>query len=95
MPCAMAGMARTPTTMWKPSRPNSPAITDRKYALMTPNCTTALYLLLAGLGIGEGDEVIAPECTWIGSVACITYQRATTCFCRCRPSALASHARDY
>lgn len=53
---------------------------DRKHALMTPNCTTALHLLLAGLGIGEGDEVIAPECTWIGSVAGITYQRATTVF---------------
>jgi perosamine synthetase len=49
---------------------------DRKHALMTPNCTTALHLLLAGLDIGEGDEVIAPECTWIGSTACITYQRA-------------------
>jgi perosamine synthetase len=45
---------------------------------MTPNCTTALHLLLAGLGIKDGDEVIAPECTWVGSVACITYQRATT-----------------
>jgi perosamine synthetase len=53
---------------------------DRAFALMTPNCTTALHLLLAGLGIGEGDEVIAPECTWIGSVAGITYQRATTVF---------------
>lgn len=51
---------------------------DRRYALMTPNCTTALHLLLAGLGIGEGDEVIAPDCTWVGSVACITYQRAKT-----------------
>jgi perosamine synthetase len=51
---------------------------DRKFALMTPNCTTALHLLLAGLGIGEGDEVIAPDCTWVGSVACITYQRART-----------------
>lgn len=51
---------------------------DRKYALMTPNCTTALHLLLAGLGIKEGDEVIAPECTWVGSTACITYQRADT-----------------
>jgi perosamine synthetase len=37
-------------------------------------------LLLAGLGIGPGDEVIAPDCTWIGSVACITYQKATTVF---------------
>ncbi|MDQ6964023.1 MAG: DegT/DnrJ/EryC1/StrS family aminotransferase [Mariprofundales bacterium] len=53
---------------------------DRKFALMTPNCTTALHLLLAGLGIGEGDEVIVPDCTWVGSTACVTYQRATTVF---------------
>lgn len=53
---------------------------ERKYALMTPNCTTALHLLLAGLGIGEGDDVIVPECTWVGSTACVTYQRATTIF---------------
>jgi perosamine synthetase len=53
---------------------------DRSYALMTPNCTTSLHLLLAGLGIGEGDEVIVPDCTWVGSTACVTYQRATTVF---------------
>ena len=53
---------------------------DRNYALMTPNCTTALHLLLAALGISEGDEVIAPDCTWIGSTAGITYQNATTVF---------------
>ena len=53
---------------------------NRNFALMTPNCTTSLHLLLDGLGIGEGDEVIAPECTWVGSVACVTYQRATTIF---------------
>jgi perosamine synthetase len=53
---------------------------DRKYALMTPNCTTAIHLLLAGLGIQEGDEVIVPECTWIASAAPITYQRAETVF---------------
>ncbi|MBT6472574.1 MAG: DegT/DnrJ/EryC1/StrS family aminotransferase [Candidatus Marinimicrobia bacterium] len=53
---------------------------NRNFALMTPNCTTALHLLLEGLEIRDGDEVIAPECTWIGSVACITYQRATTVF---------------
>jgi perosamine synthetase len=59
---------------------------DRKFALMTPNCTTALHLLLAGLGIGPGDEVIAPECTWIGSTACITYQRAETVFADVDPT---------
>lgn len=53
---------------------------DRKYALMTPNCTTAIHLLLAGLDISIGDEVIVPECTWIASAAPITYQKATTVF---------------
>lgn len=53
---------------------------DRKYGIMTPNCTTAIHLLLAGLGVTEGDEVIVPECTWIASGAGITYQGATTVF---------------
>ena len=53
---------------------------ERKYALMTPNCTTAIHLLLAGLGVHEGDEVIVPECTWIASAAPVTYQRAATVF---------------
>jgi perosamine synthetase len=53
---------------------------NRKYGLMTPNCTTALHLLLDGLDIGDGDEVIVPECTWVGSVACATYQGAKTVF---------------
>jgi perosamine synthetase len=54
---------------------------DRKYALMTPNCTTALHLLLLGLGIGKGDEVLVPDCTWVGSTACISYVGATPVFC--------------
>ena len=53
---------------------------DRKHALMTPNCTTAIHLLLAGLGIKDNDEVIVPECTWIASAAPITYQRAKPVF---------------
>lgn len=54
---------------------------DRRFALMTPNCTTAIHLLLTALGISEGDEVIIPECTWIASAAPITYLRATPVFC--------------
>ena len=38
---------------------------NRKYALMTPNCTTAIHLLLSAMGVQDGDEVIVPECTWI------------------------------
>ncbi len=53
---------------------------DRQFALMTPNCTTALHLLLTGLGIAEGDEVIVPECTWIATAAPVIYQRAKTVF---------------
>ncbi len=58
----------------------------RKYALMTPNCTTAIHLLLAGMGIGPGDEVIVPECTWIATCAGVTYQRATPVFCDIEPA---------
>jgi perosamine synthetase len=54
---------------------------NRKFAIMTPNCTTAIHLLLSCLGIGEGDEVIAPECTWIASVAPLSYLKAKPVFC--------------
>ena len=53
---------------------------SRNFALMTPNCTSAIHLVLAGLGIKEGDEVIVPDCTWIGSAAAIKYQGASTVF---------------
>lgn len=52
----------------------------RKYALMTPNCTSAIHLILLSLGIGPGDEVIVPECTWIASATHITHVGATTVF---------------
>ena len=34
---------------------------DRKYGIMTPNSTTAIYLLLTAMRIKKGDEVIVPE----------------------------------
>lgn len=43
------------------------------YAVSTPHCTAALHLALAALGVGPGDEVIAPDVTWIASVAPIVY----------------------
>ena len=54
---------------------------NRKFAIMTPNCTTAIHLLLSCLGIGDGDEVIAPECTWVASVAPLSYLKAKPVFC--------------
>jgi len=53
---------------------------SRKFGIMTPNCTTALHLLMSGLGISPGDEVIVPECTWVGSTAAITWLGAKTIF---------------
>jgi perosamine synthetase len=59
---------------------------DRKFALMTPNCTTAIHLLLTGLGVGDDDEVLVPDCTWIASAAPVTYLRAKTVFCDIEPT---------
>lgn len=53
----------------------------RKYALMTPNCTSAIHLLLAGLGVGSGDEVIVPECTWIATSVSTVHLGAKLVFC--------------
>ncbi len=38
---------------------------DRKYGIATSNCTAALHLSLVALGIGQGDEVICPNLTFI------------------------------
>lgn len=57
----------------------------RKYAVMTPNCTTSIHLLLTALGVSDGDEVIVPENTWIASAAPITYLRAKPVFCDIDP----------
>lgn len=57
----------------------------RKYGIMTPNCTTAIHLLLTAMGVQDDDEVIVPECTWIATAAPITYLRATPVFCDIEP----------
>lgn len=58
----------------------------RKYGIMTPNCTTSIHLLLTALGINEQDEVIVPDCTWVGSTAGITYLGAKTIFADIDPT---------
>lgn len=59
---------------------------DRAFGLMTPNCTTAIHLVLAGLAIGPGDDVIVPESTWVGSSAGIMHARANTVFADIDPT---------
>jgi dTDP-4-amino-4,6-dideoxygalactose transaminase len=48
-----------------------------KKALATTSCTTAMHLMLAGLGIGPGDEVIVPSFTWVATANVVLYCGAT------------------
>lgn len=51
-----------------------------RHAMAVPHCTSAIHLALAGLGVGEGDEVIVPDITWIASAAPTRYVGATPVF---------------
>lgn len=51
-----------------------------KYAISLPSCTSAIHLSLVALGIGQEDEVIVPDITWIASAAPISYVGATPVF---------------
>lgn len=51
-----------------------------KHAVSLPHCTAGIHLALAAWGIGEGDEIIAPDVTWIASVAPVDYVGATPVF---------------
>jgi perosamine synthetase len=51
-----------------------------QYAIALPSCTSAIHLALVAAGIGEGDEVIVPDITWIASAAPINYVDAAPVF---------------
>ncbi len=51
-----------------------------KYAIAVSNCTTALHIAVATLGIGVGDEVLVPSFTWISTANCVEYMGATPIF---------------
>lgn len=52
----------------------------RQYAIALPSCTAAIHLALLSLNIGEGDEVIVPDITWIATAAPISYLGAVPVF---------------
>jgi len=54
--------------------------TGVKYATTVSNGTVAIHLALVAIGIGPGDEVIAPTLTYIASINPITYTGATPIF---------------
>lgn len=51
------------------------------HSLAVANGTVALHLILASLGVGEGDEVIVPSLTFIASANSIKYVGAIPRFC--------------
>ncbi|MEI8012096.1 MAG: DegT/DnrJ/EryC1/StrS family aminotransferase [Candidatus Omnitrophota bacterium] len=51
-----------------------------KYAVGVNSGTDALYLALAALGVGDGDEVILPTYTFIATALCVSYTGASVKF---------------
>jgi len=51
-----------------------------KHAMTTSSCTGALHLGLVALGIGEGDDVIVPDMSWIAPASVIKYVGANPVF---------------
>ena len=54
---------------------------NRKFGLLTPNCTSSIHLMLYSLNLSKNDEIIAPECTWIASVSPVIQERAKLILC--------------
>lgn len=51
-----------------------------EFGLATSSCTGAIHIALMALGVKAGDEVIAPDITWIASVEPILYIGAKPIF---------------
>lgn len=50
---------------------------DCKYGVSCSNGTAAIHLALIALGIGEGDEVIIPDLTFVATINTVLYVNAT------------------
>jgi len=57
------------------------AFTGAPHAVATSNCTTALHIAVAALGLKPGDEVIVPAYTWVSTANVVEYMGATPVFC--------------
>lgn len=55
-------------------------ITKAKYAIAVINCTEAIHITLKACGIKNGDEILVPSLTFIGTVNPISYIGATPHF---------------
>jgi dTDP-4-amino-4,6-dideoxygalactose transaminase len=53
---------------------------DAADSVAVSSCTAALHLILEGLGIGSGDEVLLPSLTFVATANCVLYVGATPVF---------------
>lgn len=59
---------------------------NRKYGLMTSNCTSAIQVVLKSINIKKNDEVIVPDITWISTASPIKAMGAKPVFCDVDPN---------
>lgn len=71
------------------------AYVGARHAIALPSCTSAIHLSLLALGVGPGDEVIVPDCTWIASAAPVTYVGATPVFADIDPKTWCLSAESF
>lgn len=62
--------------------------TGAAHAIAVSNCTTALHIALLTLGVGPGDEVIAPTHSYIATANAILYCGAQVVFADIDPATL-------
>lgn len=60
-------------------------LTGVKHAITMANGTVALFAILRVLGVGEGDEVIVPDMTFVATANAVILAGATPIFCDVRP----------
>jgi len=51
------------------------------FSVATSNCTSALHIAVAALGLGAGDEVVVPAFTWVSTANVVEYMAARPVFC--------------
>jgi perosamine synthetase len=58
---------------------------NRKYAIMTANCTSSIHVALKSINIKKNDEIIVPDITWISTASPIKQLNAKIVFCDIDP----------
>jgi len=53
---------------------------DAEDAVAVSSCTAGLHLIMHGLGLGPGDEVLVPAMTFVATSNCVLYVGATPVF---------------